>query len=510
MKKILSFIVVLLSAFYFNLISAYDFTYDNLYYTVTSFNERTCKVVAGVGEYSGNIIIPNEVDYQGNIFQVTAIDNGAFYRSKSLVTVSIGDNVTSIGDKAFRECSSLKKVSIGKTVNKLGKYAFYDCTSLETIIIPPNVLYIELHAFSFSGLKNVFLLDGDSKIYCYTGSNYLGPFYGCALKNIYLGRDPYIDYRSNYTSDIISDISSPINQLWIGEYRTVFDPRKINDVTINEIYSRNRNPMTKINDFSHSQYLNTKLFVPYGCMEAYQASPLFGNFLNIDEFNAEFIEPDSLILNNRNLNLKEGERFQFDYKFEPPFANNITVNWKSLNTNVCSINSEGMLTALQTGDCTIIASLMSNPTIMATCDVHIFSEEILISSLKFLESEITIQKGEETKLLPVILPQNATNKKLSWHSTDNNIAIINQDGILTGKSIGSSYISIKSLDGSELSDICKINVSDNSLIETISSDSEEDLTIYTIDGMKLNDEKKLSKGIYIIQKNGKMKKFFIK
>ena len=79
------------------------------------------------------------IGYTGDQTQLTLPDNiteinqGAFYRCSSLMSVTIPDGVTSIGNSAFYGCRSLTSVTIPYSVTSIGWYAFYGCSSLRSI-----------------------------------------------------------------------------------------------------------------------------------------------------------------------------------------------------------------------------------------------------------------------------------------------------------------------------------------------------------------------------------------
>ena len=76
-------------------------------------------------EYSGNVVIPEEVTYMNRTRRVTSIGDRAFYRSSGLASVTIPNSVTSIGYQAFRGCSRLTSVTIPNSVTSIGSSAFY-------------------------------------------------------------------------------------------------------------------------------------------------------------------------------------------------------------------------------------------------------------------------------------------------------------------------------------------------------------------------------------------------
>ena len=107
-------------------------------------NGTALSVCAGV--YSGNIVIPASITYDGNTYSVMTIGYGAFIGS-SPTSVSIPNSVTSIGEYAFEYCSGLTSVTIGNSVTSIGYQAFYGCSSLTSVTIPSSVTSIELGAF---------------------------------------------------------------------------------------------------------------------------------------------------------------------------------------------------------------------------------------------------------------------------------------------------------------------------------------------------------------------------
>ena len=90
-------------------IYAYDFKVDGIYYDIISSSEKTVAVTDGSSNYSGNVVIPDQVTYNNYTYSVTSIGGYAFYGCSGLTSVTIGNSVTSIGGYAFRYCSGLTR-----------------------------------------------------------------------------------------------------------------------------------------------------------------------------------------------------------------------------------------------------------------------------------------------------------------------------------------------------------------------------------------------------------------
>ena len=100
------------------------------------------------GVYTGNVVIPKSVVYEGNTYSVTSIGDYAFYYSSGLTSVTIPNSVTSIGKNALSACSGLTSVTIPNSVTSIGDNALSGCNGLTSITIPNSVTSIGQFAFS--------------------------------------------------------------------------------------------------------------------------------------------------------------------------------------------------------------------------------------------------------------------------------------------------------------------------------------------------------------------------
>ena len=108
-------------------INAHDFEVDGIYYNITSSSNKTVDVTyrgtnynSYSGEYSGKVIIPATVTYNGTTYNVTSIGSYAFDGCRYLTSVTIGNSVISIGSNAFEYCDGLTSVTIPNSVTSIG------------------------------------------------------------------------------------------------------------------------------------------------------------------------------------------------------------------------------------------------------------------------------------------------------------------------------------------------------------------------------------------------------
>lgn len=131
---------------------AHDFEVDGIYYNKINDSEVavTYKGIYGTSAvYSGDILIPETVSYDGTLYSVTSIGEYAFYVCRSITSVNIPNSVISIGNEAFSYCESMTSVNIGNCVNSIGLQAFVGCKSLTSVDIPNSVTTIGSEAFRY-------------------------------------------------------------------------------------------------------------------------------------------------------------------------------------------------------------------------------------------------------------------------------------------------------------------------------------------------------------------------
>ncbi len=141
-------------------------------------------------DYSGSLVIPSEVEHNGQTYRVRAIGASAFATCSGLTSISIPNSVTVIGSNAFEGCNALTSILIPNSITSIGSNAFKGCSALTSISIPESVTSIGANSFDgCSALETIIIPDGIT--------NSGGAFDGTAWYNhqhaglIYIGNVAY-------------------------------------------------------------------------------------------------------------------------------------------------------------------------------------------------------------------------------------------------------------------------------------------------------------------------------
>ena len=108
--------------------------------------------------------IPSAVEFEGNQYAVTKINDKAFSDNTNLTAVTLPESVVTLGSDAFSGCQSLKTIKIPSKVTAIPDRCFVSCSSLENVTIPEGVTTVGLYAFSNCRFKTLTLPSTITKI----------------------------------------------------------------------------------------------------------------------------------------------------------------------------------------------------------------------------------------------------------------------------------------------------------------------------------------------------------
>ena len=131
---------------------SYDFEVDGIYYNIISEEEKIVEVTHngeseyGKTFYSGEIVLPSIVQYNGEKYNVIQIGKDAFRFCRDLLSVVVPDGIQIIEVNAFDGCWNLQSVTLPSTLKTLCS-SFSECRSLTILTIPEGVEYIAGYCF---------------------------------------------------------------------------------------------------------------------------------------------------------------------------------------------------------------------------------------------------------------------------------------------------------------------------------------------------------------------------
>ncbi|MBR4749264.1 MAG: Ig-like domain-containing protein [Abditibacteriota bacterium] len=162
------------------------------------------------------------------------------------------------------------------------------------------------------------------------------------------------------------------------------------------------------------------------------------------------IHPESITLNKTSVTIGKDKTVKLKATVNPDNATDKTVKWKSSNSFVASVDSKGVVTGLTPGKAVITAYAADNG-VSAACTVNVKNppEPVKVTGVKLGPSNLTIKVGQTAALTATVLPKNATDKKVVWTSANTKIATVDEKGKVTGVKAGTTFIKVKTDDGSK-------------------------------------------------------------
>ena len=159
--------------------------------------------------------------------------------------------------------------------------------------------------------------------------------------------------------------------------------------------------------------------------------------------------------------LVEGASTTLTATVAPADATDKTVTWKSSDESVATVDKDGVVTAKKAGTVTITATAGG---VSGTLDITVTAkpvETVPVTSVEVtVEAGTTVSVGKTLQATATVKPGNATNKKVTWKSSDESIATVDANGVITAKKAGKVVITATSTDGTDKSGSVEITVAD--------------------------------------------------
>ena len=203
----------------------------------------------------------------------------------------------------------------------------------------------------------------------------------------------------------------------------------------------------------------------------------------------------SITLSPTSVTLSPNGTYKFNVMVNPSNATNKGVTWSSSNTNVVSVDQNGNIKALKKGTAKIRVTAKDGSGKYAEASVTVESPKptnILVTGVSLNASTVKMYVGQSYQLIHTVKPSNATNKGVTWNSSNTNVVSVS-NGKIIGKSSGKARITVTTIDGgySAYTDVTVINRPSSSSKPSSSSSSGSSISS-SIDIIK--DTIELNKG----------------
>lgn len=182
----------------------------------------------------------------------------------------------------------------------------------------------------------------------------------------------------------------------------------------------------------------------------------------------------TIALDKVTASLKEGEKVNLSATVGPENVTSKVVIWSSSDENIATVADDGTVTAVKAGDVTITAKAAYGKNVTATCDIKVSEAEkpqptpepepqptpqkVAATTITLDKTTANLKEGETVELKATVGPENATDKSVTWISSDERVATVSKDGKVTAVKAGSVKITATAVSGKNVTATCDITV----------------------------------------------------
>ncbi len=159
---------------------------------------------------------------------------------------------------------------------------------------------------------------------------------------------------------------------------------------------------------------------------------------------------------------EEGETKKLTATVKPEDAEGYTIKWTSDKKSVATVDDEGTVTAVGNGTAKITAAVEGTEikaTATITVNISGGGSENLVTSITLNKEEFELtSEGQTEKLEAAVLPEDASNTDVIWKSSDESVAVVDEDGVVTAVGNGTATITAEAADGSGITATATVTV----------------------------------------------------
>ena len=527
---------------------------------------------------------------------VTSIGELAFAGCVNLASINIPNFITEIGQFTFGLCKNLESIIIPDSVINIADSAFIACSSLTSVTIPNSVTSIGYYAFSMcDNLKNVYITDIEAycniKFYDFLYSFYTYPNPVYYAENLYLNGELIedlvipegIEKISNYlfyNLDHIKSVTIPNSVTSIGS-SAFSDCDGLTSVTIGDsVTSIGNSAFSSCNGLTSIEIPNSVTSIGSSAFEYCtgltsvtigDSVTSIGNsaFSYCDDLTSVTIGDSVTSIGNsafkyctglKSIEIPNSVTSIGNKAFEKCSRLIILEMGQSLETigkdafkgcdNIKKIESKANKAPTIENEDQFSENVYANADLFVPIgyednykNAYAWSKfknvigkdfSVKVTLIEVTPTEVEAEEGSEVQLSVVVLPEEATNKKVAWSSSNESVATVDNNGLVSIHKEGEATITATTTDGSNLSATCVIKAfsgiveveSLNFYVKVVGDDIVicdaelgSQVAVYGIDGLLVGAKEVVDmqtiiaapiKGIYLVRVGETMVKVLVK
>lgn len=176
---------------------------------------------------------------------------------------------------------------------------------------------------------------------------------------------------------------------------------------------------------------------------------------------AKYVPVTDISLDITYAEMIEGDELQLTATVYPENATNKNIKW-SRSSSIVSV-TDGKVTAHKEGNAKIYATTEDGSKV-ATCEVKISKKHVAVTGVSLNKTEAELTEGESLNLTATINPSDASNKNVTWKSSNTTVATVS-DGVVIARKAGTATITVKTDEGNKTA-TCKVTVKEKQIAVT--------------------------------------------
>lgn len=473
--------------------------------------------------YDGYMWVTRLVIREG-IESVFGDSNGSSSMMAKLKSVDLPTTVKEIGYQAFCGCKDLKEIRLSDNIESIGEMAFYgtEILSFDSLIIPSKLKELYFNSFPMHRIKYIKIPIGVEKISNSKNSVYSssGEIITPSMKieihtenptpiwidtsdekdlkscTVYVPKGSLEDYKNeHYFSNTSRNVWSyatileekvPVTGITLDQENISFSDIGASvqlTATISPTDADNQKVIWKSSDTSVATVKDGKVTCTGYGTAIITATSEEGEYVATCNVTAtrKVVLPSSITLDRNEATIKVGETTTLKANVLPADADDKTIVWSSENSDIASVTNNGVVTGHKAGTTKIIVTTNANG-LKNECILTVLQPATGITLDRQNISFANI--GETVQLIANVLPEDASNKNVSWASSDTKVAIVSNGNVVcTG--YGTAVISAITEDGGYMA-TCVINAT-SGIIDINEDKCIQDAKRYDAAGREINN-----------------------